>query len=112
MGALLRTFKCCGSKAGCTPCLRLIWHLCPPCAHAPAQTRKPGPEFKALSEDDLSLRNTMRAMRKAGMGGTLFNRDEVMGMQDKVGTSWKGGGGADFTSSKVVAYKLTSCTQS
>lgn len=49
--------------------------------------RSPGPAFKPLTSEDLSLRNTMRGLRKAGMGGTLFNKDQIMGM--------KGMGGMD-----------------
>ena len=46
--------------------------------------RLAGPQFKALSEEDAKLRGTMRNLKKSGMGGTLYSRDEMMErMKDK-----------------------------
>eukprot|EP00955_Chlamydomonas_euryale_P032293 338845-Chlamydomonas_euryale.AAC.1 len=55
----------------------------PWCAHTllcrrTLQDRPVGAPYKALEPEDLNLRDTMRRMRAAGMGGTLYNRDDML----------------------------------
>lgn len=40
--------------------------------------RLAGPPFKALTEEEAKLRGTMRNLKKSGMGGTLYSRDDMM----------------------------------
>jgi len=42
------------------------------------EDRPVGAPYKALEPEDLNLRDTMRRMRAAGMGGTLYNRDDML----------------------------------
>lgn len=55
--------------------------------------RLPGSEFKALSEEDAKMRDTMRNLKKSGMGGTLYSRDEMMDRMKERGGNLMGEGG-------------------
>ncbi|GAX82084.1 hypothetical protein CEUSTIGMA_g9512.t1 [Chlamydomonas eustigma] len=44
--------------------------------------RPVGEEFQPLTEDELSMRQTMRGMKKSGMSGTMYDRNQIL---DKMG---------------------------
>ena len=57
--------------------------------------RLPGPAFKSLTEEEAKMRGTMRNLKKSGMGGTLYNREEMMEKMKDRGEDLMGEGGEE-----------------
>mmetsp|Transcript_9393 Transcript_9393/g.28231 ORF Transcript_9393/g.28231 Transcript_9393/m.28231 type:complete len:321 (-) Transcript_9393:1411-2373(-) len=56
-------------------------------------SRKPGPAFKEIDEQELNMQRMMKSMEGSGMKGSVYSRDEAMKMASGGMSSMGGGGG-------------------